>query len=82
MYVLYIIYIMYTYIHIYNIYIYIYIYNIYNIQRADFVQLLNHLGQQVIGKFMKLSKIGFYMERFVAKLSRFYRTKCQNLLFG
>ena len=31
---------------------------------------------------MKLSKIGFSMECFIDKLSRFSSTKCQNLPFG
>ena len=45
-------------------------------------KLFYDFGQKVVGKFMKLSKLGFSMECFTAENGFFYNEKCQNLAFS
>ena len=48
----------------------------------SFPQKICNLGQKVEDKFIKLSKIGFPMERFTADFLQFFTKKRQNLAFG
>ena len=45
------------------------------------IKCLYSLGQKIVDKFIKLSKIGFSMECFITDFLQFFWHKCQNVHF-